>query len=328
MARPAPLFYVLHGSDEFTRAEAVAQLRQRLGPPEMADLNTTWLDGGTVTLGELVHACETVPFLSERRLVVVEGLLTRLWPKGERVFLDGLLRLLQALPETTRLVFIEEGTLAEAHPVLRLAREHHRGFARSFEPPTPLVLPRWIVQRVQSHGGQIEPEAAARLARLIGQDLRLLDQEIQKLVTYAGPQQRVTVAQVERLVPYAQQAVIFDLVDALGQREGKLAASTLQQLLEEGQNPQGILAMIVRQFRLLIQAKELREGGESPASVARILGLHPFPAGKLYRQAANFTMTQLEQVYRHLLQTDLDIKGGDMTPEAGMGLLLAGLVGG
>ncbi len=325
MARPTPTFYVFHGSDELTRSETVAEFRQRLGSAETADLNTTWLDGRTVSQGELAHACQSIPFLADRRLVVVSGLLTRYG--RESAAMNSLLDLLLKLPETTRLILVEDAALSDDHPVLRLVREKAVGYVRRFDPPEARELPQWIIRRAQKHGGQIEPEAAAQLAQAIGSELRLLDQEIGKLVTYAGPERVVTAADVARLVPYAQQAVIFDLVDALGQRDGRTATTTLQRLLNDGQEPMGILGMIIRQFRLLIQTKELAEGGENAASVAQVLGLHPFPAGKLHRQAANFTTAQLEKVYRRLLETDLQIKSGELTPEAALELLVAGLAG-
>lgn len=327
MDRSSPTFYVFHGSDEFTCAERVADLRQRLGSPETADLNTTWLDGRTVTLGELRHACEALPFLSDRRLVVVTGLLSRLGKgTGEHPFLERLLDLLPSLPDTTRLVLVEDVGLAEGHPVLKAARQHERGYVRRFEPPTPKALPRWILRRAEKYKGQMAQDAAARLAEVIGANLRLLDQEIGKLVTYAGPDRPVTAADVACLVPYVQEAVIFDLVDALGQRDGRVAASTLQRLLDEGEsNAMGILAMIVRQFRLLIQVKELMQGGENSASISRRLGIHPFPTGKLCSQAANFTPAQLEQIYRYLLDIDLQIKSGELTPETALDLLVGGL---
>lgn len=323
----SPTFYVLHGSDEFTRAEQVAEFRARLGSAETAEMNTTWLDGRTVTLGELRHACETAPFLANRRLILVTGLLTRL-KRGESAFLEGLLTLLPRLPETTRLVFIEEEGLADSHPVLQLAKKHGRGYVRRFEPPKPRDLPHWIVQRTRRHGGEIEPEAAVRLAQVIGSDLRLMDQEIRKLVTYVGAGRPVTVADVSRLVPYVQQVVVFDLVDALGQRDGEAAASTLHQLLDEGESPLGILGMINRHFRDLIQVKELSQRGENASSIISALGLNPFRGQKLFQQATHFTLVQLEQIYRYLLETDLCIKGGELTPEAALDLLVAGLRGG
>lgn len=326
MSQPHPTFYVFHGDDELTCAETVANLRRRLEGSGMADLNTAVLDGETVTLAALRNACEALPFLSDRRLVIVEGLLSHLQQKGDR-FLQGLLDLLPALPETTRLIFVEGRPLPDNHPVLQLARRHPRGYVRRFDLPTAKELPRWIARRARRHGGRITPRAAARLAAVIGSDLRLLDQEVLKLVTYVGPGREVTEEDVARLVPYVQQAVVFDLVDALGRRDGRTAASTLQRLLDGGEHPMGILAMIVRQFRLLIQVTELRRAGENAATIARVLNLHPYPARKLFVQSANFTPAQLEQVYRHLLATDAEIKQGRLTPEVALDLLVAGLTG-
>ena len=77
MAKAAPTFYIFHGTDEFSIAETLSDFKRRLGAPEMADLNTTVLDGRDITLGELRHACDVVPFLAERRLVIVTNLLRR-----------------------------------------------------------------------------------------------------------------------------------------------------------------------------------------------------------------------------------------------------------
>ena len=78
MAEPTPTFYLFHGTDEFTRAETLASFKRRLGPPDTVDLNTTLLDGGRLTLAELRHDCDAIPFMAEKRLVIVRGLLTRL----------------------------------------------------------------------------------------------------------------------------------------------------------------------------------------------------------------------------------------------------------
>ncbi len=319
-----PRFYIFYGEDEFTRSETVADLRRRMG--EWGELNTVHLDGRSVSLEELRNACETVPFLADRRLVLVTGLLTRLARGKERGLLEGVLRLLQSLPDTTRLVFVEDGDLPEDHPVLKFAAGRKEGFVRRFAPPSLEALPGWVQQRARHHGGEIGREAAARLAQIIGPgDLRLLDQEIAKLVTYAGPGQAITADDVAQLVPYVQQAVVFDLVDALGRRDGRQAALVLHRLLDAGENPMGILAMVVRQFRLIIMARDLAGRGENAASIARLLGIHPFVAQKVVAQSTHFTMAQLEQVYRYLLDLDLAIKSGDLTPEAALDLLVAGL---
>jgi len=332
MAKLPPTFYVFHGADEFTRAETLADFKRRLGPPDTVDLNTTYLDGKSLTLAELRHVCDAIPFLAEKRLVIVNGLLTWLTARkgrelsaAQKEFLAALADYLPRLPETTRLVFVEDRPLPARHPILQLARRGDRGYAKRFDPPKDRALSGWVQKRVQKHGGEIEPRAAHQLAAVVGADLRLLDQEIIKLVTYTNADRPITKADVDTLVPYAQAAVVFDMVDALGRRDGRAAAQTLHRLLDAGEHPLGLLAMIVRQFRLLIQVKELKVGGATSRDVAQALELHPFPAGKLYGQADHFTAAQLETVYRHLLDTDVDIKTGKIEPEVALDLLVAGL---
>ena len=323
MPRPTPTFYVFHGADEFTRAETLADFKRRLGPPDTVELNTTLLEGRSLTLAELRYACDAIPFLAEKRLVIVTGWLTRLASQKER--LATLADYLPYLPETTRLVFVEEKALPAGHPILRLARQDERGYVKQFAPPKAKSLPRWVKKRVRKHGGEIESQAAHQLAAVVGADLRLLDQEIIKLVTYTNGERPITPADVEAVVPYAQAGVVFDLVDALGRRDGRTAAQSLHRLLDAGEHPLGLLAMIVRQFRLLIQVKGLKEGGATSKDVAQTLKLHPFPARKLHNQATHFTAAQLEAVFRHLLDTDVAIKSGEIEAEVALDLLVAGL---
>ena len=262
-------------------------------------------------------------------------MLTRLAPQkgrelstSQRERLTALADYLPRLPETTRLVFIEDKPLPARHSILRLAQREERGYVKRFDPPDARALPRWIEKRVRKYGGEIEPQASRQLAAVVGTGLRLLDQEIVKLVTYTQSPtggQAITTADVEAVVPYAQAAVVFDLVDALGRRDGRTAAQTLHRLLDAGEHPLRLLAMIVRQFRLLIQVKELKAGGGTPRDIAQALRLHPFPARKLHTQATHFTAAQLEAVYRHLLDTDVAIKTGKIDPEVALDLLVAGL---
>ena len=331
MAKPSPTFYIFHGRDEFSIAETLDDFKRRLGSPDMMDLNTTVLDGKNLTLGELRHACDAIPFLSQRRLVIVTNLLKRLTAREQRdlaqslaEFLEALVDYLPHLPETTRLVFVEAQALPAKHPVTQLARQDERGYLRRFDPPQKDDLRRWVQERTRKHGGKIERKAADQLAMVVGDNLRLLDQEILKLVTYTNAERDITGEDIDRMVPYVQDAVVFDLVDAFGQGDGRAAASVLHRLLDT-EHPLAILGMIVRQFRLLIQVKELEQSGSSLQDVIKALKLHPFPARKLHVQAIRFTSVQLEAIYHHLLDTDVAIKTGKLAPELALDLLVAEL---
>jgi DNA polymerase-3 subunit delta len=333
-ARPTPRYYILHGEDELTCSETLAGLKARLGPPELAALNTTVFDGTDVTLAELKNACDTMPFMTQRRLVIVNGLLSRLVtsPKSgkkraksgwQESYLGDLADYLPHLPETTRLVFVESRQLADSHPIVRQAKQDEFGYVRAFVPPKDLV--KWVCRRATDKGGELSPQAAAALVEAVGADQRLLDQEIEKLLAYVNLERPVTSQDVSLLVPYAQEAVIFDAVDALGQRDGVKAAQLLHNLLDHGNEPLYLLAMIVRQFRLLIQIKELAIEGLPPPAIAKAIKLHPFPTRKLYTQARNFKLEQLERIHRHLLEIDVQIKTGQINSVVALDLLIAGL---
>jgi len=324
------MFYLFHGEDEFSRSETLADFKRRMGDPSLAELNITVFDGNKVTLRELQHACDSIPFMAERRLVIVEGLLSHLEPKGkgerraawQKEYLEGLTRYLPRLPKTTRLVFVEDRTIGEDNPVHRLGLTEECGHVREFQPPQGEQLNRWIEERVRKKGGQIEPTAVEELAAFVGNDLRLLDQEIEKLVAYVNWARPITEDDVRLLVSYVQEASVFEMVDALGQRDTQRAAQFLHQLLDAGEHPLALLGMIVRQFRILIQVKELTERGLSQQKIASRLRLHPFVVRKARRQAMNFSMEQLEAIYQKLLETDVAIKTGQMDEVLALDMLI------
>jgi DNA polymerase-3 subunit delta len=330
---PTPRYYVFHGEDELACREALEDLRSRLGPPELAALNTTVFDGANVTVSELKNACSTIPFMTQRRMVMVHGLLSHLTRSPEKKqgdsrhwkdrYLEELVNYLPHLPETTRLVFIEPQQLARNHPLLKQAARDEYGYVRRFAPPKDLT--GWIQERAATKGGEFSLQAARMLAEAVSDDQRLLDQEIDKLLSFTAFERPVTSQDVSLLVPYAQEAVIFDAVDALGQRDGVKAAHLLHNLLDHGNDARYLLAMITRQFRLLIQIKELAQTNLTPQAIASEIKLHPYPTQKMYGQARNFTLEQLERVHRRLLEIDVQIKTSQIDEIVALDLLIAGL---
>lgn len=325
------MYYVFHGDDEFTRSEAVAELKARLGDPAMADINTTHLDGRSLTMSELIHACDAIPFMGERRLVIVENLLQRFDPrKGGRSEADqqlvkALRGYLPQLPETTRLICVESKALHGNNPILKQAAKDEHGYVREFATPRHGAVSRWVSQRVQEKGGKIQAGGVMMLAAYGGEDLRLLDQEIEKLLIYAGDRP-ITEADVRKLAPAAVESNVFAMVDALGQRDRRQAITRLHELMEAGESPIYLLYMITRQFRILTQVKELAGQGLHQAAIQSRLGLHPFVAKKALAQARKFSLGQLNSVYRKILETDEAIKTGRLEAELALDMLVAELV--
>jgi DNA polymerase-3 subunit delta len=337
------VFYVLCGENEFGRSEELARLRDQAAEadPAMADLNTSIFAGSKLAMAELRHACDTIPFMTERRLVIVHGLLDRLGPnpRGKRsgtakaeepawkkAFLKELVAYLPNLPETARLIFVEEKSLRANHPLVKLAQKEMkgRGFIKPFDLPKDGELPAWIQQRASKKEGRIDREATALLAALVGSDLRLLDQEIGKLLLYADGQP-VKAQDVRTLVSRAREASIFDLVDCVGRRETARALGLLHSLLDDNEPPLYLLAMLARQIRILIQVTELGKQHLSEKEMAGRLKIHPYVAKKGLSQARNFDMAQLEAAHERIVDTDWAIKTGRIQDVLAMDTLVVDL---
>ena len=314
------MVYLFCGDDTVSCEEALHELKRETVPAEAVDLAVTRLEGEDLSLATLMEHCESLPFLSPRRLVLVEGMAARLAGKGQEALLGELEGYLPRMAATTVLVFWERAALSGAHPLLSLVKKV--GQVREFVPPRGRDLAQWIAQQVKREGAEITPAACDLLVATVGTDPAILRREIEKLVTYVGPQGRIEERLVAELASEARLSDIFALVDAIGQQRRARALLELQRLRQAGEHPLTVLSMVVRQFRLLLQAKGLPPSSRHPQEVARALSVPQFVAEKLLAQARLFQRDDLERVYHCLVEADREIKTGQREGEVALELLV------
>jgi DNA polymerase-3 subunit delta len=334
-----PPVTVLHGDDDFAISERLAACKAELGDPATAALNLAELDGRSLDLAELRGLCDSLPFLADQRLVIVRGLLTRLTggkgaaDEGEADsgsnadFTDGLIDYFGSFPDSAALVLAEPRAVNEKSRLLKAAGGVPGAQVLRLDVPQGAELTRWILKRARAGRGEFHPAAAEALAAAAGDEPRFLVNEIDKLLAYVNWARPVETADVEALTPAAGEAIIWDLVDALGARNGSLALNKFHTLLAmPSQDQFAIFAMIVRQFRLLLQTREILDQGGSTALIMQTLSLKgSFQADKYVRQCRNFTLGQLEAVYRQLLDLDLALKSGSGDDTTAIDAFIAGL---
>ena len=316
------MFYLFHGDDTHSKKRTLDLLKAKAGDAEMLSLNTNHIEGKTLTLTELKNVCNAMPFLSPKRLVIVDDWLSSKPPKDQ---VKKVAAYLVDLPATTNLIFMESKAVRKTNAIYKLAESDKKlGFVKLFERPQGNQLNGWIRKQVQQRGGTIAPQAVQMLAINVGNDLQALENEVEKLTLYKG-EDLIQAGDVERLGAYSAESNIFDLVDALGSRNGRNAVTLLQKQLADGTDPFYLFSMFVRQFRLLIQARECVERRLRPPEIAKEIGCHSFVAGKLSKQAASFTLPQLEKLYLHLLDIDVGVKTGKTDMVTALSLLIATL---
>ncbi len=327
MAKASPRFYILHGPDEFTMSQTVDKMRADMHKVDAAGLNLTEMDGTAVNVAEVLSAVSAMPFLADRRLVIVRGLLAHISRKGAgepgKKQRKRLVEELPYLPDYARLVFVEPKTLPRNSKLLKLGESDPGGYVKAFSAPKNLT--QWLMSRAKrDYDAALEPMAAQALTSVVGEDLRRADNELLKLVSYTdgAPIDEATVA---LLTPYTSETVVWTMLDEMAAGRGAKAMTMLHSLLDQpSEDGFRLWALFVRQFRLMLLAKEhLETGGEG--SLAQALGMRDFQVKNLPKQVRPFSLAQLEGVYRKIREYDEAIKTGRMDIKLALDVLLASI---
>jgi DNA polymerase-3 subunit delta len=334
------VLYIFHGEDQFRAREALATLRLELDRDGNLGHNTIRFNRDetrSLTAGELRSACHAASFFVEARLVIVEGLLSRLsgasgrrsrgarrsnGNSGSGVF-DQFLEVFAGLPETTTLVLLEEASpprgFLEAIPGEAIVRE--------FKPLRKQDVRPWATKRAREQGADISPRALDRLASMFnGNHLGELAGEIEKLTTYALGR-TITVQDVDELAAGATDQMVWDLTDAIIEGRTDRSLAVLRQMTISGSRPPQVLTfMIVRQYRQLLLAQAMLQDGLSVSQIAAETGVRSeYPLKKLMERAGSYPAPVLEQAYRQLLESDVAVKTGVLDAQPALEMLVVSL---
>ncbi|MFC2020570.1 DNA polymerase III subunit delta [Chloroflexota bacterium] len=329
------MLYILSGPDDYSLTRELERIKKETGDPATLEISTTTLDGQQLTPEELKNVCETVPFLTGKRLVIVKGLLERFEPGNRprrqrrnqpangqadrhKPYGAGMAN----IPDTTILVLIEN-RITSGNPLFKelAGKATVKNFLLLKEPK----LREWVQSRVKAEGGSISPQAVNLLVRLVGSSLWVMSSEIAKLTLFASGR-RIEEEDVKTLVSYTQQTTVFTMVDAILEFRTELAEQSLQQLLQKGASPGYLLAMLLRQVQMIVRAGELRKQRISNPEIQHKLGLtSEFALRKTLEQAGGYSLPRLREIYHHLLETDLSIKTGKYDAELALTILVAEL---
>lgn len=332
-----PVVIVLHGDDPFAMQQYVNGLYTRMGDPGLADLNTTRLDGRSASDEDLRTAATSIPFLAERRLVVLTNVKARM---SNAAASKRFIALLDMLPPTTALVLLQEdeqrwdrgaremvwSELPETHVLMQWVQAAgKRAAVKVFALPRAQEMPGWIIKRAREGGGSFTPQAAQALANLVGSDTQVASQEIDKLLLYVDRARAVEEEDVAECTTDITTINVFDMIDALAGGETSTALRLLSGLLEE-KEPIMLFGAIVSHFRGLVLAREALAEGGGTAEVMKRLPRRPQKViEKMCAQAARFSQPGLDDIYRRLARMDLEMKSGVVAPDLALQLFVAEL---
>lgn len=299
---------LLHGPDSWRSRAFVQQLQQRfVREADPTGMNSIILDGEQLTAADLANTVRSGGFFSKKRLVVVQRLLRQ----GKKDVQQAALELItHGISDDTSLIFWEtdsvdkRGSLAK-----RLLTEK---YSQEFLLLDDTALLRWVRDEVKTRKLNLTDAAMHELIRRTGNDLWQLNSELTKLGAVASGV-AITPAIIAEQVAGRFDDNIFRFVDSLADGNMAVATRLLQEQRANGAEELYLLAMLIRQFRLLLQVADL-PSSMPPATIARLLKIHPFVAKKISQQAYRFTVPQLRNIYHHLVTADNALKSSSSEP--------------
>lgn len=310
--------YLFEGVEENIKNAAVQTLRKALLPEGMEELNESIMDAPATDA--IIAACETLPFLADKRLIIVRDhpALTGRAEADER-----LLAYIPQVPETAVLLFLFHGKADGRKKLYSTIKKH--GNIVSFMPLTERELSAWIIKIFASLGKHADADTAALLAFTVGTDTALLRQEIEKLCALAGERDPITQEDVRSIASRSAECTVFDMVDAVVAGQQGKAFALLRDMLSTGNDRLGILAMLLRQFRLMQHIKIMQVEKRSPEEIRHRLGIPEFAANRCMHQAQGYTGGQVKQAVQLCLDTEYRVKSGQLNQEGALEAVMLAL---
>jgi DNA polymerase-3 subunit delta len=303
-------FYLLYGDEGYLIDKVRGKIVDTL-LPRYRELNFTTYDADQARPSEVINACNTLPCMVERRIVLVKG--AHHYSQSD---LRAFIPYLRSPSPTTSLIFIAEGIPAA---FLKEARDG----AFQLKQLAQKEIASWIRTIARELDKEIAPQAAEYLQEAIGRDLHGLYHELSKTSLYIGERGRIELSDVEKVVSEVRVTTIFELTKAIGERNLKKAFRALERIWEGGEHPLKILAMISRQFRHLLMTKEIVAHGGGTEEIKSQLGIsNPYYLEELSAQAKGFSRQDLQKAMMNVWETDLKLKRSSLPKR----LLLEGLI--
>ena len=312
--------YLFYGPEAYIRRSALAALEKKVLMPGLESMNRTVMSAPSAQA--VIENCETLPMMSDYRLIIVQDCALLESGKAKDEAQDGelLTAYLPRVPETTCLVFDVSGTMDKRKKLSRALLALPG--AVSFDALDDAQLTRWIGQTLRPMGKRMDRAACEALAFTSGRDLTLLHSELEKLAAYAGEREQITAQDVERIATHTAECTVFAMVDALSAGKVKDAFELLGVLLSSGEQRIGILAMITRHYRQMMHLCAMQAERVPQAQAAKTLGIPPFALNRLSRQIGRRSYDVLKACVNLCVQTDYDIKRGALREDAALERLM------
>lgn len=303
--------YLLYGEENYLKKQYKEKITKAICGDDT--MNYSYFDGKNSNIKEIIATAETLPFFAEKRLIVMEN--TGFLKNSN----DELAEYIKIIPETTTMVFVEAET-DKRNKVYKAIKEN--GYICEMQRQNIQSLEKWIAGILTSNNKKITEATLVTFIEKVGQDMDNISNELEKLICYMGEREIVGIEDVEAVCTEQITSKIFDMIDALGNKNRTRALDIYYDLIANKEAPLMILYMISRQFNIMLQVMELKAKGLDGKTIAQKMGLAPFIVTKTMRQVSNFKYNSVKEALYEAVELEEKIKLGNINEKIAVELLL------
>lgn len=303
--------YLLHGSENYLKKLYVDKLKNALIDKEDT-MNYSYYEGKGIQVSDIIEVSETLPFFSERRVLVIEN-------SGFFKTQSDLADYVKKIPETSCLLFLET-EIDKRNRLYKTVKEI--GTISEMNGMDEKNIKLWIASILQKDHKKITEDTVLYLLNKTGMDMENISNELEKLICYVYDRDVITIKDIDEISTTQISSKIFLMIDYIAGKKQDEALELYYDLLALKEKPMTILYLITRHYNHLIQVKALYELGHNHINISQKTGLPSFAIGKYIGQGHNLTISKLKDVVQMCIDMEEQVKTGRMNEKIGLELLI------
>ncbi|NLZ81368.1 MAG: DNA polymerase III subunit delta [Clostridiales bacterium] len=304
--------YLLYGEEAYLKRAYKNKMKNAIVGDE-SSMNYNSFEGKSVDVKEIIEFANTLPFLAEYRLLIIEN--SGYFKNANQEMAD----FIEEIPESTVIVFVEE-EVDKRGRLFKAVKSF--GYFTELSRQTDNKLIAWVLGILTREKKKITEANMHLLLSKTGNDMENIEKEVDKLISYTLGRDIITAEDIEAICSTQVTGKIFQMIDAISGNNQKEALNLYYDLLTLKEPPLRILFLIARQFNLLLQVKWLSNQGMGNDAIAKQIGLQSFLIGKYFAQARRFQTEFLKSAVEECVETEEAIKTGRLEDQLGVELLI------
>ncbi len=301
---PLSRYHLICGEERYMVRYYKNALRERLSAPG-DEMNCTFFQGEGAEPSVIADVGQILPFMAEQRLIIVQD-------SGFFKKANDMADFLVDFPDSTYVVFVEREVDKRSRLYKWISKN---GCITECQTQTEPMLKQWIAGYVKRQGKVMSNAAVEHLMERVGTDMETLNNELDKLLSYAGERDVVEDEDIDAVCAGLTVSRIFDMIDAVALGERNRALQLYDDLLANREQPMSILYLFSRHINILLQIRVLSPLGMSRGEMAKKIGIPPFTVPKYSRQAGFFSPSRLRVMLEQRIQFEEDVKRGRLSDQ-------------